>query len=174
MNKNNIYLTLLIIITSICFYSCGDDYEPKPSASLDGEWLNEKRVLKSNDPTVDERVNSMFVRDAELLEIRRVFDVDENNPNMGAISTLAINPQNGTYARNRKSSYTAKGDSIFIVDGILGYMSGTNMITGRKLTTISKVDKQAIKAIITEIGGDINIPMLDDIEGTLTIIDNKE
>ena len=93
---------------------------------------------------------------------------------MGAISTLAVNPQNGTYARNRKSTYTTKGDSIFIVDGILGYMSGTNIITGRRLTTISKVDKQAIKAIITEIGGDINIPMLDNIEGTLTIIDNKE
>ncbi|HMM01315.1 MAG: hypothetical protein ACK5KN_05450 [Dysgonomonas sp.] len=174
MNKNITFLTLLVIIISTCSYSCGDDYEPKPPAPLDGEWLNEKRVLKSNDPTVDERVNSMFVRDAELLEIKRIFDVNESNPNTGAISTLAVNPQNGTYARNRKSTYTAKGDSIFIVDGILGYMSGTNIISGKRLTTVTKVDKQAIKAIITEIGGDINIPMLDDIEGVLTIVDYKE
>jgi hypothetical protein len=164
----------LHVIISICSYSCGDDYEPKPPAPLNGEWLNEKRVLKSNDPTVDERVNSMFIRDAELLEIKRIFDVNENDPNSGAISTLAVNRQNGLNARKRESAYTTKGDSIFIVDGILGNMPGTNIISGNKLTTVTKVNKQAIKAIITEIGCDINIPMLDEIEGVLAIIDYKK
>ena len=174
MNNKNIFRTLLIIITGICLSSCGDDYEPKAPAALDGEWLNEMRVLKSNDPSVDERVNSMFVRDAELLDIKRVFNVDKNSPDRGGISTLAVNRQNGINARKRESTYTTKGDSIFITDGILGNMSGTNVIVGKRLTTISKVNKQAIKAIITEIGGDNNIPMLDDIEGVLTIIDIKE
>jgi hypothetical protein len=174
MNNKNIFQTLLIIITGICLYSCGDEYEPKPPAPLNGEWLNGKRVLKSNDPTVDERVNSMFIRDAELLEIKRFFDVNESNPDMGTISTLAVNRQNGFNARKRESTYITKGDSIFIVDGILGNMSGINVISGKKLTTITNVNKQAIKAIITEIGGDINIPMLDDIEGVLTIVDYKE
>ncbi|MDR1882239.1 MAG: hypothetical protein LBR26_05585 [Prevotella sp.] len=172
MNRNAVIQTLFIIVTSICSYSCSDD--PEPPAPLDGEWFNEMRILESNDNDVNGRVNGMFAADSRQLLVKRVFEINKSHPDMGVISTLAVDPESGVNVRKRESTYTLKGDSLYIVDGTLGNMPGTIVIKRNRLTTVSRLNKQAIKAIITEIGGDINIPVRDDIEGILTIIDVKK
>ncbi|WP_029904039.1 hypothetical protein [Prevotella sp. 10(H)] len=171
--KKNIFFPTLLAIFSIVLFSCGDDNEPVPNQPLDGEWLTQKRVLETNDEDVNKRVNKMFEIDAEDFILKRVFEINKNIPDLGTVTTLAYDPDRNINAVNRDSDFTLVGDSMNLSDKTLGIMPGTYTIKGNLLVTKSKVNKQAIQAIITEIGGDPNIKMKDDIEGILTITDKK-
>lgn len=150
-------------------YSCSSENESAP-ITIDGEWTVIERILKTNDPSLDQNVNDLFVEDARTYAVKRIFDVNPNNPDIGSIQTIAINKETGVLKRKRIGTYAITADSIFIEDELIADFRQKYSLGRTLLETQVAVTKKELDVLVYEVGGDPNTVR----EGTVGILRMRE
>lgn len=165
----NIYFLSVVFVFMLLAYSCGDEKEATP-ITIGGEWVVIEGTLSTNDPSLDKNVNELFVEDSRIYKVKRIFDINQNNPTIGAIQTVAIDKETNVLQRKKIGTYRITSDSIFIEDELIADFRQKYVLGGSLLTTEAKVTKKELDVLISEIGGDVNTVR----EGTVGVLKMRE
>ncbi len=167
MNKNIIFLSALFILIGLNT-SC-DSNEDKP-VTVGGEWITVERLLSTNDSSLDKNVNDLFLEDSKDYIVKRIFEVNANDPSLGSIQTIAVDDETGISKRKRIGVYSITPDSIFIEDENIADMRQGYLLGHKSLITYTKVTKKELDVLVSEMGGDPNTVR----DGTVGILKMRE
>ena len=168
MNKS-IYILASLFLYVFFFASCGEEKDDSP-VTIGGEWNIVERILSTNDASLDKNVNELFLEDSRNYKVRRIFDINQGDPSIGAIQTIAINRQSNVLQRKRIGTYSIAIDSLFIQDELISDFRQKYLLRRTLLETEVKVTKKELDVLIYEIGGDPNTVR----EGTVGILKMRE
>ena len=152
--KNIILFTAFLL--SCIVTSCGSNDEKTPL--IDGKW-------NMNDTSLERRMNYLFNLEMEKNVIVHDFEGE------GLVMTVAPKEDPSNYTKRLRSTYSLKGDSIFINEYYGGITRSKVDISYNVLTIYKKMETRDVKAMAEYLGMAISIP--DSVKGEMKIKDYR-